>query len=893
MQLSEPLSHSVVRHVARLAKVVDPSMPVAAMKVRIPTATTTVLPRENLHALLDAAAGISADSGPVTVVCAPAGTGKTTMLASWARRRTECGDSYVAWVCLDSEDDDPILLWSAILRALRDSGAWERGGPLDALTPPPGEPYAAFLAGVIAAIDRLVKPIVLVLDDVHEVRSASAVRTLNFLLRYAPAMLRIVLATRFPPALNLARLMLEGRLREIGAGELAFSAEEARLLYAQEGIRLTDADLRLLMERTQGWPAGLRFAAMTLDGTVQPARQITGFTGDKRIVADYLIDEVLARQPKDVQQFMLSTSVTQSFTAGLAAVLSRQQNVGHILDHLERAGIVECAQDGSQRWYRYHPLLGRCLRAELGRRRLSDRHQLNRTAAGWFLAAGDPLRSIVHALAGRDDELVTRLVTDHGLEQILRGRSGRLRRILDTAPAHVLARQPVAFVAAEATLDLGDLPAADRWLRGLAKAAHTQRSRAQLATVWLHRALVQGDIGAMLAKLQTTQAGHTGDHDLDLLALLHRGVAAAWTGNRQAAAADLQRAHDRATAEHRDAVALHSKVHLAAESDLTHLRELAESALRFAKSRGWARTSRCAYLYLLLGVVAYQQLDDQRARQLWTIAGSNRDGAPADPTIPLFARTLRAMVVFDHAEDPVSVTTTLQRQWQRVGDRNPSPALLAYVLPACQRMALRTGNQAWATELAERADALLYPCGERALLRAGLHAHTGRTRLARRLLESVLNGQDRTIVTPTLIDAWLLEAVLAHRIEDLQDAHEALARALAVAAPHHALRPFHEAGPTIRTLLADGAGRFGQLEPFAGTVLAGLPASAPDLTDGLTKREQALLAELPSMRTAEEIADSLFVSVNTVKTHLRGIYRKLGVNRRRDAITVARQRGLL
>jgi LuxR family maltose regulon positive regulatory protein len=149
------------------------------------------------------------------------------------------------------------------------------------------------------------------------------------------------------------------------------------------------------------------------------------------------------------------------------------------------------------------------------------------------------------------------------------------------------------------------------------------------------------------------------------------------------------------------------------------------------------------------------------------------------------------------------------------------------------------------------------------------------------------------MVTPTQIDAWLLEAQLAHRMENDHRAYEALTQALAIAAPHHALRPFHEAGQTIRTLLAAGTCRFGQLEPFAAEVLATLPASIPDFPGGLTNREQDLLAELPSMRTTGEIADSLFVSVNTVKTHLRGIYRKLGVNRRRDAIAVARQRGLL
>jgi LuxR family maltose regulon positive regulatory protein len=224
---------------------------------------------------------------------------------------------------------------------------------------------------------------------------------------------------------------------------------------------------------------------------------------------------------------------------------------------------------------------------------------------------------------------------------------------------------------------------------------------------------------------------------------------------------------------------------------------------------------------------------------------------------------------------------------------SPSPVLAAYLAPACQRMALRMGDHAWAVELLEWTASLPLPRGEHLLLHANLQACDGKTSSAQRLLQPILCGKVQTAVVPTLVDAWLLEAQLAHRVADTHRAHEALTQALAIAAPHHTLRPFHEAGESIRTVLANGIGRFGQLESFAATVLDTLPASAPTLIDGLTERERDLLVELPSMRTVEEIAESLFVSVNTVKSHLRGIYRKLGVNRRRDAVAVARQRGLL
>ncbi|MFD8497675.1 LuxR C-terminal-related transcriptional regulator [Amycolatopsis sp. NPDC059657] len=897
--MAGPRTTAGLEQAADTAEDAGADTPVAMVKVRIPVTTTVTLTRERLETRLDAAVAGTEAGSPVTVVCAPAGAGKTMMLATWARRRTARGDLHVAWVSLDREDNDPAALWSAIIRALQVSGAWERTGPLDGLTPPRSGSYAAFLAAVIEAFERLPHPVVLVLDGVHDVSAANALGTLNLLLRHAPSTVRVVLSARFPPPLILPRLKLEGRLREIGFGDLTFTTDETRLLYSNQGIRLTESELALLMERTEGWAAGLRLAAITLADSNKPAELITGFTGDDRMVADYLIGEVLTRQPEDVERFMLSTCICHTFTQDLAAALSKQENAGQILGRLERGGIVGVTCSRSGRWYRYHPLLRGYLRAELGRRRVSAQNQLHHTAAGWFLNSGDPLRAVTHAIAAGDDDLVTRLIGKFGLEQVHKGESARLRRILDTVPPHVLDRPSVALVAAAAALDLGDLPAADRRLRGINNAAHplrTHRLRALHAAVRLQQSRVQGDLGSALAMLDATRGGRTGAVDIDLLALVNRGVAHAWSGHHRAAKADLQRAHQLAVTERRDAVALQCKAHLAAtaaaEGDLVQLGERAASALDFAEARGWATTYRSAYTHALLALAAYQRLEDGPALNFATLA-TRLLARPVDPSVELLVLTVDAMVTFDTAGDPHAVAAALRGHWNRLGGKTVAPALIAYAAPIQQRMALRVGEYVWAYEVLERADALLVRSAERALLRAILHTHKGKVGSARRLLAPALSGETRAIAAPTLIDCWLLEAYLADRAEDGNRAHEALGQSLSLAAPNEALRPFRDAGQSVRALLADGAGRFGRLEPFVTKVLTALPATVPDPADGLTEREQALLAELPSMRTAEEIAHSLYVSVNTVKTHLRGIYRKLGVSQRRDAITVARQRGLL
>jgi LuxR family maltose regulon positive regulatory protein len=866
--------------------------PMVAAKVRIPATTSTTLIRERLHALVDAAAE---DSDAVTIVRAPAGAGKTMLLATWARHRIDRGDAYVAWASVDSEDNDPALLWLVILRALKSSGAWPADCPLDRLTPPRGEPYSAFLNAVIAAFEPLGKPIILIVDGVHDVQAADALHTLNLLLRHLPPRLRVVLATRFPPPLILPRLKLEGRLREIGPDELAFSVDEARLLYANEGIRMTEMGLGVVMERTEGWAAALRLAAIFVADAVRPMEHITAFSGEDRMVADYLRAEILSRQPEDIQRFMLSTCVCRTFTADLAAVLCGQENAGQVLDRLEHTGVLVRDQDG---WYRYHPLLRSYLRLELGRRGLSIQQRQHGAAAGWFIAHRDPLRAMEHAIAAGDDDLATRLVAKAGLEQILKGHSGRLRLVIETIPSHVLSRPSVALVAAAAALDVGDVWAADRWLRVIPSthSLRTQRLQALCATVQVQLSRLRGDVGPALAALDQTSAGHTGDVDVDLLALFNRGVAAAWTGRHQAAKTDLQEALRIALTEQRDVIAVQCDVHLAAlavaKGDPAETSGYVAAAFDLVEARGWGEHPRTAYLYSLLGIQAYQRADTDRAGQLATLA-IDRMAGTVDPTIELCVLTLRAVTEFDSAEDPHKVAATLREDWQRLEGRTVSPALIAYAAPAQQRMALRVGEVTWALEVLDRVESLVVPCGERVLLRAILSAHKGRVGSTRRLLEPVLNGQIRTLVGTTLVEAWLLEAHLADRCAEDHRAHEALSRALGLAAPQEAIQPFREAGHSVRDLLARGAGRFGRLEPFATRVRAALPVSAPTLSDGLTERERELLAELPSMRTAEEIAQTMFLSINTIKTHLRGIYRKLGVSQRRDAISVARERGLL
>jgi LuxR family maltose regulon positive regulatory protein len=898
MRMTNGPDHSGTGRVASCDKGESGESLVAAAKTRVPPRGANELVRERLLALLDEPVTHLHGEQPVTLVCAPAGSGKTTMLASWARRRAERTDACVAWVSLDREDNNAFLLWSAILRALRVGGAWPPGVPRARLRAQPGRARAPFMAAVITALESLTKPVILVLDDVHEVDSPAAVRSLNHLLRHLPATLRIVLVSRFPPPLILPRLRLEGRLREVSTGSLTFERGEAAQLLTSEGIELTGAELDLLMERTEGWAAGLRLAAMNLADAVEPAALLARFTGDDRVMADYLAGEVLARLHKPARQLLLTTSICPAITVDLAVVLPAQHNAGQLLDDLERANVLISPNGQMPRSYRCHPLLRGYLRAELNRRRPSFVRHLHRTAADWFVRSGDLHRAITHAIAAKDDKLVSRLVSTFGLRLLLEGKASMLRSVLDAAPAQVLAQPVVALVAAAAALDHGDLPGADRCLLRLrGEPVRAPRLRTLNAVVSLYRARLYGDdLRPALAALHDTRTGDTSDTDLDLFAALNRGTAAAWLGHQHAGKTYLRRALHLATAQQYDAAALHCRTHLAgvsaAEGDLVGMGAQAQEALDLAQAHGWDDHARCGYLYALLGADAHLRLDSEGA-QRFSVLASKLSLAAADPTIELLTLILQAVVTFDKASDPHAVLAAIRRHWRRLHRKPVAPALIAYTSPTEQRMALQVGEHTWAVDVFERAQSLLPPCGEHALLHAMLQAHKGRLSSARRLLAPVINAEVPAMVPLTTIDAWLLEARLADRSADDQRAHEALLQALALAEQQRAVRPFLEAGPTLRSMLARQVGRFGRLERFADTVLGALPSPSSGPHDALTDREQALLTELPSMRTTEEIADTMFVSVNTVKTHLRGIYRKLGVNQRRDAITTARRHGLL
>jgi LuxR family transcriptional regulator, maltose regulon positive regulatory protein len=838
------------------------------------------------------------DPAPVTLVCAPAGFGKTSLLAGWA---AQLPADAVAWLSLDRHDNDPGRLWSGLLDALRATGRFPAGSPLHQLLAPAGEVDPGFVEGLMDQVALEGRPLWLVLDDVHALQHATATASLELLVRRSPSNLHLVLSGRAEPPIGVPRLRLRGALKEIRVRDLAFTLEETAELVRRHEVGLSAGDLEVLHAQTDGWAAGLQIACMAVAGGEEPGAFVARFDGDDHEIADYLLTEVMDGLPDATRRFMLRTSVCADLSVGLAQRLGDRLDAARILDELEQRNAFTRRVGRGRASYRYHDLLRTFLLAELRREDPRAERELQHTAARWFQQQGEHVHAMEHLAAAEDTEQVIELARSHGLAAVLSGRSRRLRAILSDLPEPDRREPIVALLLAAAALELDQAEEADRWLAHLdldATAAAADRSLAALAAaVGAARARFDLDVRAALARLEAGPAGAIGDADLDLYALQQRGVARLFVGAYEGSVADLQRATALARASGRDAVLISCLSFLAGTfvsmGDLPATRRHAAEAVALAERRGWARSPSLAHAYMLVGWTASLRADTETAelaaaRALASLARHN------EPDVELAARSLE-LYLFADREDAFAALQRYRRLYERLADADVSPALLGYAAPLVVQICLDLGERSWARTMAEIAIRRAPDLGEPALLRALLQVDAGQPAAARRELAPILDGTAGCHLVTTEVRAWLTAAVIEQRAGNLALAQERLRTALVLAEPVELLQPFLES-PALTGLLIGGKGRFGRSEAFVDAILGRIPVETADEHDGLlrlTPAELEILRDLPSLLSLREIAAARCISVNTVKSHLRAIYRKLDVDGRRSAVEAARSRGLL
>ena len=858
-------------------------------------------------------------AGRVTVLSASAGSGKTSLLRSWI---AEAGlAERAAWVPVHGEERDPQRFLISVADALRDTVA---GSALvRPLTATPDLDGWAIVEWLLQDLRSLRDRVWLVIDDLHELRSAHALRQLELLVMRAPAELRFVLASRRDPQLGLHRLRLDGELTEIRAADLRFTPEESRDLLEAAGVRLSYSALALLHERTEGWAAGLRLAALSLAGRPDPDQVAAGFSGSERTVAEYLLAEVLGRQPKQVRRLLVRTSVLERVSGELADLLTGGSGSGRVLRELEQANAFVVALDAQRSWFRYHPLFADLLQLELLDGAQDEVSGLHRAAAGWFAEHGFAVEAVRHAQAAQDWHLAGRLLFDHWFGLVLDGKAATGEELLAGFPAGVIATDAelTALLAAR-KVNRGAFAAAERDLQLAAERSASvpagRRGHLQVALAMLRLTLAQlrGDLPVaveearrLLEPAGTLAAAEMGlGEELRAMALLSLGTTEFWTARFEEAERHLEQARALAQQIKRPYLEFASLVRSASAGLVRSFALVAEpsrQAIELARRHGWTDDPLAGDAYLALGaaLVWRGQLDEaepwiQRAER----AGRQR----AEPGAGMALHYVRAQFELARGrdEDALAALQAAGRQAARLVAPHP----LARRVRALE---LRTLVRIGATERVEQAFAGLdekeRETGEMRAALAALRLAQGDPRAASLVLEPVIDGSAPVIdgcapVTRRVAvsEALLLEATARDAIGDPVAAGRALERALDIAEPDGAILPFlmHPV-PDLLERHARHRTAHASLISEILSLLTGasrpvpLPAEPLSAREPLSESETRVLRYLPTNLSAREIADELFLSWYTVKTHMRHLYAKLGTHTRHDTVERARALGLL
>jgi LuxR family transcriptional regulator, maltose regulon positive regulatory protein len=849
------------------------------------------------------------DAERVTVLSAAAGSGKTVLLRSWIAAAGLADRT--AWVSVHGEDRDPQRFFLSLADALRATAA---GSALvRPLTATPDLDGWTLVEGLLHDLHSLRDRVWLVIDDVHELRSDRALRQLELLVMRAPAQLRFVLASRRDPQLGLHRLRLDGELTEIRAADLRFTLDESRALLEGAGIQLSEEALALLHERTEGWAAGLRLAALSLAGHPDPDRFAAGFSGSERTVAEYLLAEVLGRQPKQVRRLLVRTSVLERVNGELADLLTASSGGGRILRELERANAFVLALDSQPSWFHYHTLFADLLQLELLDTTAQDElARLHGTAAAWFGEHGFPVEAVRHAQAAQDWSLAGRLLSDHWFGLALDGRAATADDLLCGFPPDVVAADPeLTTLLAARELNQGSLADAERHLQLAAEGSESvpasRRGHLQivLGMQRLTLARLRGDLPVALEearRLVTPAAAQLGlGEELRAMALLSLGTTEWRTGRLEEAEQHLEQARALAVRVGRPYLEFASLVSWAravTARSFALVTEFSTRAIDLAGRHGWTDDPLTGDAYLMLGAVLVWQGRLAEAEP-WIQRAERASRAEAEPAAALALHYVRAHVELasGRAEDALAAFRAAERQAARLVGPHP---LATQVRSALLQTLIRTGGAEPAEQILAELDDKERETGEMRATLATLRLAQGDPRAATVALEPVLDGSAAVLRQASLSEAFILAASARDALGESDAARRALERALDIAESDGAVLPFllHpvpdllERHPRHRTVHAALISEILNLLGGANRSMPP-PGGLPSPSEPLSESETRVLRYLPTDLSAREIADELFLSWYTVKTHMRHLYAKLGTHTRHETVRRARALGLL
>jgi LuxR family maltose regulon positive regulatory protein len=841
----------------------------------------------------------------VSVVSAPPGSGKTVLLRSWiswagvARR--------AAWVPAGRGERDPQRFWLSVLAALRQTAAGL--ALVRELTAAPDLDGWLIVERLLKDLASLDDQLWLVVDDVHEL-GPEALRQLELLIMRAPAGLRFVLATRHDVRLGLHRLRLEGELAEIREPELRFTVAEAAELLDAAGVELPA--VARLVERTEGWAAGLRLAALSLAGHPDPRRLAAEFSGTERTVAEYLLAEVLDRQGEPVRWLLLRTSILERVNGELAGLLTGDGGGERVLQDLEAANAFVVALDTARSWFRYHHLFADLLQLELRRTEPDQVAGLHRAAARWFAGHGYPVEAIRHAQAAQDWDLARRLLADRWPSLYLDGQAGVIHELLAGFPAEQLvADAELAAVAAGDELASGSLEAAGRYLglaeRGSASVPAGRQGQAQLLAgiVRLLLARQRADPPAVAeearrlqAMAEAPEAAQPGlGEELRALALISLGSTEFWAARFEEAERHLDQGVALARRIGRPFLEFTALVYAAAIRAASLPVDRSRQAAELAERHGWTDEPAAGFASVIAARVLIWQGRLEEAEP-WIQRAERTLRAEAEPAVGLAIHSHRGLLELARGRDADALAAF--QAADRLAMRLAEPSLT--VLPN-RSFLVQTLVRLGETDRAEQALAGLGDHdrggGEMRISLATLRLAQNDPRAATAALAPVLDGSAPVRWPTRLAQAFLLEAIARDALGDEGAAGRALERALDCAEPDGALMWFvlHPAPGLLerhaRQRTAHAALIADILSLLAGRKLTPPPAGPQPPLEALSDSEVRVLRYLPTNLSMRQIGSELYVSHNTVRTHVRHLYDKLGTHTRTEAVARARALGLL
>ena len=866
--------------------------------------TPRLIDRGDLLAALD-----RASARKVTIISAPAGSGKTSLLRAWADRPDRAHRLAVVRVRRDQRDAQDF--WLALLDAVRHANGATGAAEPPAATPDFNAP--AMVDRVLSELAGARGDITLVIDDLHELNSPETLTQLTRLLTNLPPGAHAVLTTRHDLRLGLHRLRLAGELAEIRAADLRFTERDTRELLAASGITLSGAGTALLHKRTEGWAAGLRLAALSLAGHPDPERFVTEFSGTNRAVAEYLLAEMLERQPGDIQDLLLRTCLLDRVNGELADLLTGRPGSERILLELEDANAFVVSLDPERTWFRYHHLFADLLRLELRRTLPEEMPALHRRAAEWFSEHGEVLDAIRHTQAAGDWQGAARLLADQSFSLTLDGYAQTIQVLVRAFPPG--ADHPeLALVRAGNDLVQGRLDEAAAHLAvaetyaETAPPDHQRRLRVAIAALKLSLARRRGHLAGVVEQVRFLASPVSGQSDEDIalgsdlraVALMNLGTVEAWSLGLPEAERHLQEGAALARRIGRPYLEVGCLAQLGFASKIqpfatTQLR--CREAIAAAERHGWGTEPVIApALVTLAGAMVWTgEFDEAERWLLRTVRALQADTGP-DIWLLLHQATAILQACRGRQREALEEFTLAGRLQSRLeGSHALASQVTGFLLATQARLGMASEARAGLAALADE----LAGSGEIGNARAVICLAEGDPAGALGAVRDVLDGTAPVIGYVTVVEAHLLAGLACRELGDQRAANQAAERALALAEADRLVLPFAMTGS--RELLqalprhqtAHAALLTGILDVLRGESPATNNQSAPPETEELSLGELRVLRYLPTNLSRPEIATELSVSVNTVSTHIRSIYAKLGVRDRSAAVQRARELRLL